>query len=136
MVEVLQGIPNQGLPLPDDGPTPRPPRTLVDVDFKDVNLYGNPTVLRDVDLIAIRTSKTVEGSCGSYRGRDGTTTTVEKNDYHKQVDVYDRRTGRRVSSRFFRAPPEPCPATIHAGSSVSSFVPDGDIRAYLQGLLR
>jgi hypothetical protein len=133
---VLEGIPGKGLALPGDGSTPKPPRTLVEIDGSTKNSYGDPTTLRDLDLVAIRTSKTVEGTCGTYQGRDGTTERIEKNLYHEQVDVYDRRTGARVQSRFFRAPPEACPTTIQAGRTLSSFVPDKDIHAYLEGLLR
>lgn len=99
--------------------------------------FGTPKVVHEVDLIAKYTTRTKKRSCGRFRARSGGKSVR----YHVKAEteawkIFDRRTGKRIASKTFRARYPKCPRTIRRGESADiNYVSKKTSRAWLRSQL-
>ena len=89
----------------------------------------------DIDLIAYQTRSTKRTrSCGIYVSKStGERVAMEGYIVSYTVGVFDRRTGRRLTSRKFTGVGNPCPGRETAGRGGGSVYPDSDkVHAWLK----
>jgi hypothetical protein len=95
--------------------------------------YGDPKSVLEVDLIAKGSTSTRKRSCGRFRARSGGSTVR----YYVKAEterwkVIDRRTGKRIASKTFRARFPKCPRTITRGESADvNYANQEAIKAWL-----
>lgn len=71
------------------------------------------TKVAEVDLVAIQTKAGErERSCGTYVGPSGEKASFGVTMFDNEVAIYDRRSGKKLASRTFNAPPGQCPSNI------------------------
>lgn len=105
-----------------------------------VKMIGTARSFGDVGYVAIQTSTRTSKGCGSYRSSSGNTIYVTLNMYRETVEVYDRRTGKKLATKDL-VPSSACPQATSARSgsastSSGSFVPEKDIRDFIVGATR
>ena len=102
-------------------------------------MFGPATTLSDIDAIAVATLlPDVKGTkkC-SYTDDKDKASTIDMQLKETQVVVYARRNGTVIDKRMF-APSARCPMfVIHSrdDTSMSSDVPDDDVKAWLKSRL-
>lgn len=84
--------------------------------------YGpDATKVAEVDLVAIQTpTGQRERTCGTYVGPSGEKASFGVTMFDNEVAVYDRRSGKKLGSRAFPAPPGQCPSTISKSAGGAS----------------
>lgn len=83
--------------------------------------HGGPAVpLSKVDLIGVVSSKSRSYSSCRYKNGLGRTKSVKRRSYDKVATVYERRTGKRLGSKRFKAATPSCPSSVKATEYVIS----------------
>lgn len=122
-----------GVAFPGDDAAPEKPRAAFYMYRK--RLFGEAQRLSDVDLIVVTDDKTRTSSCGTYTASSGSSISYSITYYDENIKLVDRRTGRVVSQRFFRAPPERCPTSFSAkagaNAGTSSFPDRAQVEAFI-----
>lgn len=81
--------------------------------FQSMAIVGDATRADEVDLVATTDSRVRTLSCGSFASADGTTRGSVKAEMADLVaTVRDRRTGKKLGEKTFRAPDATCPDSI------------------------
>lgn len=116
---------------------PPKPRALADVTGSSLTLYGDGPGVRSIDLVADGDYTTRTSSCGTYRNTaTGVVVSIGREMNDKKYTIYERRTGKVVGSRFFRAPLPECPQTLTQEQTVSSYPDSAQMEAYLESLVK
>ncbi|MCA9672696.1 MAG: hypothetical protein KC503_44180 [Myxococcales bacterium] len=128
----------KGLAVPGEQPHSGQARGVYATYTSSASLgfYGKAKTLAEVDLVAVRRSRTSSKSCGRYRGRSGRTKRyyVKRETY--TFKVHDRRTGRVVKQRSFSASFPKCPRSIKSSWSADVNTPEhGKVTAWLESLV-
>jgi hypothetical protein len=89
-------------------------------------ILGTPATFSDVDLLAIQKWVSREKRCGPYvNAKGGNETFVNLSLLDVMIQVSDRRTGKEIATKTFKADAA-CPRTIKASSSGETAVVDDD----------
>jgi hypothetical protein len=115
---------------------PPKPRAIVDITGSTFKLYGDGPGPKAIDLVADSDFITRTSSCGTYRNSvTGVIVSIGREMNDQKYTIYERRTGKVVGSRFFRAPLPECPETLTQEQTVTSYVDSSEVDAYLQTLV-
>jgi hypothetical protein len=103
----------------------------------DGKVLGEWSSYDHIDLVAGLTKVAKEaGNCGSYKNtKTGEVVTIHKEARNHVYSVYDRRTGKLVKKREFRARPPACPTKIDPKEGVFSEADPADGLAFLKSLV-
>lgn len=101
-LDLLEQAKQGPVSFPDDTPAPAEPKTLLEVSAAPAipwTILGEAKTLRDVDLVAFTEGeRKLVQTCRYEQGKD-----LHFYKYDMTVEVYDRRTGKRVASERFKA---------------------------------
>lgn len=99
--------------------------------------FGNATVVREIDLVAIEEpagSRT--SSCGTYTQKStGKSTTFALTITDANVTLYDRRSGKKLTTRFFRGSGTCGEHVASANGGFSGGVSSEDVKRWVSGYL-
>jgi len=108
------------------------------IEGRKWTLSGDAQLAREIDLVAYREeggSRT--SSCGNYTQRStGKTQTLSLSLSDATATLYDRRSGRVVAKRTFRATGSCGDTAAAAAGGFSASVDDRDIQKWMSGYLR
>ncbi len=100
-------------------------------------VYGAPKTLAEIDLVATDKRKTDTKGCGVFKNKKkGSSRGYTLKRENKTVTVYDRRTGKQLHQKVFKAEFGRCPTVIGTKSESSlAEVPRDTIGGWLRGLV-
>lgn len=134
----LRAVKKGPVHLAGESPTKGPAKGALLVYEGDLTAHGAPMtnnaeaeILGIVDITAERRS-----SCGTY-SNGSVSRTLERIEWDTTVSVYERRSGKLLGTRAFRAPPIGCSATASKDSySFYSKPDDATMGAFLKTFLQ
>jgi len=97
---------------------------------------GEVRSLSDIRYHAEVETNTRTRRCGRYRNESGETRRILVSMRDLSVTLYEPRTGRRLGRTRLRAPDRPCPSTVRRDRSVTSEVPNPEVRAWVRAQIR
>lgn len=118
---------------PNDKSPGGKPRALLFSDFGTFHVLGNAGTASEIDLVATTTyGKKRRRKCGTYGSASGVKTTLSIELQDRVAYVYDRRTGRRLAKKVFRASGR-CPKTTKLSNTFERYFSAkiGDLKPWL-----